>query len=57
MENKNSGSCFIRPEGYEDDKAMDAVEAWHDSTEGDVMGSYTGMDENCNSPVQDADDL
>lgn len=54
MEEKNS--CFVKPEGTAD-RAMDVVEAWHEATADDVMGSYSGMDENCEAPVQDADDL
>ncbi|MDL2236808.1 hypothetical protein LJC56_03120 [Christensenellaceae bacterium OttesenSCG-928-K19] len=54
MDEKNS--CFVKPEGTED-KALDVVEAWHDATKNDVTGSYSGLDEDCGAPEQDADDL
>ncbi len=52
---KKSG-CFIKPEGTEDE-SLDVVEEWHESTKNDVLGSYSGTDEDCGTPTQDADDL
>ncbi len=52
---KKSG-CFIKPEGTEDE-SLDVVEEWHESTKNDVLGSYSGTDEDCGAPTQDADDL
>lgn len=56
MESKEE-KCSNRINNIEEEEAKEAVEAWHEATEGAVLGSYTGMGEDCSDPVQDADDL
>lgn len=54
---KKEQSCENRINNIEEKEAKEAVEAWHEATEDAVLGSYTGMGEDCSDPVQDADDL
>lgn len=49
--------CGKSVENIQEEEAKEAVEAWQEATEGAVLGSYTGMGEDCSDPVQDADDL
>lgn len=49
--------CRARVNNINEEEAKEAVEAWDESTKDAVLGSYTGMGENCSDPEQDADDL
>ena len=55
---KDKNTCSFDPDRVSPQEAGNqVVDAWNESTKDDVLGSYSGTDENGEAPVQDADDL